>query len=314
MATNRILMGPGSEIGPSTPIVVGGTALEQNHTEDAMLETMQSLAQDWGRNQTAVYNMVIYDQAFSTNDAIANHVADGSANSLSDALNQLNLSSNPQTTLSENLYEQLLSALSNTLLDGILFLIGVVAIVIDFFHPTIILTILGVIAIVAGLVGAEVVGALLPRHHRTSNCRSTNHLRVKARTRIRTHRRRNPSAIGIYFLSFNLQYSPSPIGDVAILELALLMFFGILAGIYIRWIIRPLRRHKKLTGAETMIGKQGTALTDLKPNGEVRVQGEIWRAESAQGDILKDEQVTVKNLKGLVVVVEKVQKKEPKAD
>ena len=120
---------------------------------------MQSLAQDWGRNQTAVYNMVIYDQAFSANDAIANHVADGSANSLSDALNQLNLSSNSQTTLSENLYKQLLSALSNTLLDGILFLIGVVAIVIDFFHPTIILTILGVIAIVAGLVGAEVVGA-----------------------------------------------------------------------------------------------------------------------------------------------------------
>ena len=63
-----------------------------------------------------------------------------------------------------------------------------------------------------------------------------------------------------------------------------------------------------------MIGKQGTALTDLKPNGEVRVQGEIWRAESTQGDILKDEQVTVKNLKGLVVVVEKVQKKEPKDD
>ena len=32
---------------------------------------------------------------------------------------------------------------------------------IDFFHPTILLTILGVIAIVAGLVGAEVVGASL---------------------------------------------------------------------------------------------------------------------------------------------------------
>ena len=36
MASNGILMGAGSEIGPSTPIVEGGTALEQNHTEDAM--------------------------------------------------------------------------------------------------------------------------------------------------------------------------------------------------------------------------------------------------------------------------------------
>ena len=222
MATNRILMGPGSEIGPSTPIVVGGTALEQNHTEDAMLETMQSLAQDWGRNQTAVYNMVIYDQAFSANDAIANHVADGSANSLSDALNQLNLSSNSQTTLSENLYEQLLSALSNTLLDGILFLIGVVAIVIDFFHPTIILTILGVIAIVAGLVGAEVVGASSLGIIVLVIAAALIILELKLGHGFALIGGVILGAVGIYFLSFNLQYSPSPIGDVAILELALL--------------------------------------------------------------------------------------------
>ena len=67
MATNRILMGPGSEIGPSTPIVVGGTALEQNHTEDAMIDIMQSLATSWGRNTTAAFNMVYADQAFSAN-------------------------------------------------------------------------------------------------------------------------------------------------------------------------------------------------------------------------------------------------------
>ena len=48
MATNRILMAPGSAIGPSTPIVVGGTALEQNHTEDSMIELMQSLAAELG--------------------------------------------------------------------------------------------------------------------------------------------------------------------------------------------------------------------------------------------------------------------------
>ena len=98
--------------------------------------------------------MVQSDEAFSANDAVANHVADGTANSLSDALNQLGLSGNPQVTLGENIYEQLLSALSNATLDGILFLIGVIAIVIDIFHPTIILTILGII-IVAGLVGQK---------------------------------------------------------------------------------------------------------------------------------------------------------------
>src|ERR1700751_3565564 len=59
MASNKILMGTGSEIGPSTPIVVGGSALEQNHTEDGMLSLMTSLAEKWGRNSTAAQNMVV---------------------------------------------------------------------------------------------------------------------------------------------------------------------------------------------------------------------------------------------------------------
>jgi membrane-bound serine protease (ClpP class) len=44
MATNQILMAPGSEIGPSTPIVVGGTPLEQNHTQAALLNLHDKLS------------------------------------------------------------------------------------------------------------------------------------------------------------------------------------------------------------------------------------------------------------------------------
>lgn len=161
MATNRIIMAPGSIIGPSTPYIIGGSALEQNHTQAAMLSLLTSLAQNWGRNTTAVFDMVQSNQAFSANQAVAVHVVDGTADSLAAALAQLGLSNNPQTTLSENLYEQLVSTLSNTTLDGILFLIGIIAIVLDIYHPTIVLTILGVIAIIAGLIGAEIVDASL---------------------------------------------------------------------------------------------------------------------------------------------------------
>jgi len=81
--------------------------------------------------------MVQSNQAFTAKEAVAIHVADGSATSLSDALNQLGLSTNPQVHLSEDIYEQIISALSNATLDGILFLVGVIAIVLDVFHPTI---------------------------------------------------------------------------------------------------------------------------------------------------------------------------------
>jgi len=280
MATNSILMGPGSEIGPSTPIVVGGTALEQNHTEDAMILLMQSLAQKWGRNQTAAFEMVYADQAYSASQAVAYQIVNGTANSLTDALSTWGLSSNTQITLSENFYEQLLSALSNTTLDGILFLIGIAAVVIDFFHPTIVLTVLGIIAIVAGLVGAEVVGASLLGIVILIVAAALIVIELKLGHGFALVAGVILGAIGIYFLSFNLQYSPSPIGDLTFLGLGLVVVFGVLAGLYIRWVIGPIRHRRKLTGAEAMIGKTGVAISDLKPKGEIRVEGVTWRAES----------------------------------
>jgi membrane-bound serine protease (ClpP class) len=94
---------------------------------------------------------------------------------------------------------------------------------------------------------------------------------------------------------------------VEILGLSLIVVFGVLAGLYIRWVIGPIRRRSKLTGPESLIGKNGVAVSDLNPKGEVRVEGVIWRAESLSGDIVKGERVTVKTLRGLVVTVEKVQ-------
>ena len=305
MATNEILMAPGSQIGPSTPIVVGGTALEQNHTQAAMLSLMTSLAENWGRNTTAVYEMVQYNQAFSANSAVAVHVADGMANTLSDALNQLGLSGNPQIQLSENLYEQLISALSNSILDGILILVGVIAIVLDVYHPTIVLTVIGVIAIVAGLVGAEIVGASILGIVILVIAAALIIVELKLGHGFALIAGVVLGAVGIIFLAQGLPYSPSPITGIAEVALGALVAFGVIIGLYIRWIIGPLRRRKKLTGSEALIGKVGVAFTDLKPKGEVRVEGEIWRAESLSGDIAKDEQVTVKELKGLVVLVEK---------
>lgn len=307
MATNKILMAPGSIIGPSTPYIIGGTALEQNHTQAAMLSLLTSLAENWGRNTTAVYSMVQSNQAFTANQAVSIHVADGSANSLSDVLTQLGLFENPQVHLSEDLYEQIISALSDATLDGILFLVGVIAIVLDIYHPTILLTILGVIAIVAGLVGAEIIGAsllgivilVISAALIVAELKLGHGFALMAGVVL--------GAFGIYYLSLGLQYSPSPITELVEIELSLLVVFGVIVGLYIRWVIGPIRRRSKLTGPEVMIGAAGVTITDLSPKGEVRVNGEIWRAESLSGDIAKGEQVSVKALKGLVVMVERVQ-------
>jgi membrane-bound serine protease (ClpP class) len=307
MATNKIFMAAGSAIGSSTPIVVGGTDLEQNHTETFMVNYMEGLAAEWGRNVTAAQNMVLGDEAFSWVDAVDNHVADGSANSLSEVLSDVGLAGAPQVTLSESLYDQFISALSNSTLDGILILLGIIAIVLDFYHPTIVLTVAGIIVIVLGLIGAEVVGASVLGYVILAIAAVLIALELKLGHGFAMMAGVAIGVFGIYYLAEGLNYSPSPITDVTELELFLVVVAGIVAGLYFRWMIGPIMHRGKLTGPEAIIGKTGTAVTDLKPDGEVRVGGIIWRAKSVQGDIRKGESVRVKSLEELMLKVEKVE-------
>ncbi len=305
MATNRIFMGPGSEIGPSTPIVVGGSDLEQNHTQAAMLTLMTSLAEKWGRNSTAAYNMVQGDQAFSADEAFASHVADGLAASIDAMIDQLGLSGNQRIIMNESLYEQFISTLSNPVLDGILILLGVLAIVLDVFHPTIILTVVGAFAIITGLIGAEVVDASLLGFFIIAIAAVLMIFELKLGHGFAIIAGAVVGAFGIYYLYQGLGYSPSPLTSATDVGLLLIVVVGVFAGLYLRWVIGPIRRRSKLTGSEAIIGQIGVAITDLRPNGEVRVEGVIWRAESISGEILTGQQVRVKSMKGLMVIVEK---------
>jgi membrane-bound serine protease (ClpP class) len=305
MATNKIFMGSGSAIGPSTPIVVGGTELEQNHTQAAMLKLMVSLADEWGRNSTAAYNMVQQDEAFSASEALTYHLIDGLANSLGDVINRLGLSGAQQVTLNESLYNQFISALSNPTLDGILILLGILAIVLDIYHPTIILSIAGTVGIVTGLIGAEVIGASFLGYLILAIAAVLIVLELKLGHGFAMMIGVALGAFGIFYLAQGLNYSPSPITDVTELELFLVAVVGVIAGLYFRWIIGPIIHRSKLTGPEAIVGKTGIAVTDLKPDGEVRVGGVIWRARSISGDMQKGESVKVTSLEDLVLTVEK---------
>jgi len=308
MATNGIIMGDGSEIGPSTPIVVGGTPLEQNHTEDAMISLMESLAQEWGRNTTAAKDMVLYDIAFTAQQAYEYHLIDGISNSMEQALSIWNLSNSPEVVVKENIYEQLLSVLSNSILDGILMTLGILAILLDIYHPTIILTIFGILAIIAGLVGAEVINAsilgisliVIGSAIMFSELKLGHGFSLMVGVII--------AAVGVYLLSQGIPYISSgvPNGYITQLEVVGLGSVGILAGLYVRWIATPIRKKKKLAGPESLIGKKGVVVTPLRPVGEVRVEGIIWRAICNSCTAEANDIVEVVAIEGIKLIVKKV--------
>ncbi len=64
--------------------------------------------------------------------------------------------------------------------------------------------------------------------------------------------------------------------------------------IFVRiWVVLPSVRRRKITGAEGMIGMVGEVIESLTPSGIIRIDGEIWQAESIEEDIAIDEEVEI---------------------
>jgi membrane-bound ClpP family serine protease len=82
---------------------------------------------------------------------------------------------------------------------------------------------------------------------------------------------------------------------------------AILAGMAIEigeaafWI-RLSRRLRPATGAEALVGAEGVAATDCRPEGSVRVGGELWGAV-CPGGIFEGEPIVVESVSGLTLRV-----------
>jgi membrane-bound serine protease (ClpP class) len=73
--------------------------------------------------------------------------------------------------------------------------------------------------------------------------------------------------------------------------------------------VRARMLAKVRTGPEVLVGAIGIVITDLRPKGEVRVNGEFWQAVAKEGWIEKDREVEVVGMDGLVLSVNRVKEK-----
>jgi membrane-bound serine protease (ClpP class) len=67
------------------------------------------------------------------------------------------------------------------------------------------------------------------------------------------------------------------------------------------------RRSPIVTGREEMLTSEGVVVDDFTGEGDIRVHGEIWRAQSAQ-PLHKDQRVQVTGREGLVLKIIPVEK------
>ena len=310
LASTAVYMGNGTVIGPSTPIVVGGTSLEQNHTENYFISYMGAIAQENHHNVTAAEIMVSHDTAYTGVQAISNGLVNGYASNLTTFLAKMNLSGYNVITQNPGYYDNFLSFLSNTTVDGLFILVGSIAILADIYHGTAVLTIVGIALIALGLLGAEIVSASLVGLILVMMGAIFIFLEAKTGHGVALISGVIVTLIGTFmlaspYLSSNPGYSPSPFGTGDIVAAVLIAVIAVVVGLLVRRIAISFRA-KKFTGSESLIGKTAVVRKAINPMGTVSVEGIQWRARTEDGSLVdSNAKVTVVGREDLVLVVKK---------
>ncbi len=319
-ASNKIVMVPGTTIGSATPIVSGIPTGEENTTLtkdiNAFTSYMQTLTKANGRNATATGLMVTQGKSYPDDKAREYHVVDSVENvtSLDSALSQLGVpSGTPVNT--PGIRSSLISVLSNPNVSSLLFLIGVFAVLADIYHPTLVLSIAGVVVIAIALFGLGVFGASPLAILLMVVGAAFIFLEVKTQ-----HGLSALLGVIIFIFGFLLVFQLPPasasnpslpavnFSGIPDVTYGLLFALGaaiVIGSLYLRRIRQGLKMRPKVFDSAGMIGKTGESQSDSAAGsrGVARIGSEQWSVTSSQ-DLKRGDQVRVIAVNGLELVVE----------
>ena len=89
---------------------------------------------------------------------------------------------------------------------------------------------------------------------------------------------------------------------IAVVAASLTVFVGLLV-----WFTVRGQRGRVTTGREGMIGQAAMVKVALNPRGKVLVDGELWTADIDQGTAQPGEEVVIKRVDNLKLLVQKKQ-------
>lgn len=312
MDATGLYMAPGTSIGISEPALIGGTAAEDRADAEYFAGIMGNMASLHGHNATAAESMVINDTDYSASEASAINLSSGISPSMYAMLGNLNLSTYPREYANQSFYDNFLNFIGNPLIAGILILIGIVAVFLDLYHGTIILSVTGVVMIALGLLGADIINASIFGLMLLLLAGILIFLEFKTNHGIALLAGLITGIAGIYFLASSYEtsspgYSPSPFGTDFYLTSIAIVLAGILLVIYISRILKSQKK-EHYTGIESIIGHSAVVSTPMKRNekGFVSIDGVQWRAMNTGVDVKRSETVIIIQRKGLTLIVKKI--------
>jgi membrane-bound serine protease (ClpP class) len=324
-AADITAMSPTSIIGAASPVGSQGEDIattEETKIKEALKATARSLASDRGSAAVALLEQAIDEaKAASSAEALDAGLVDIIATDQADLLAQLDgrvleMDGVEYTLITTNAdvietpitaVETVLNLLANPNILFLLLAIGVQAILIEISHPG---------GWVAGFIGAVMLAlsiyglGLLPVNWLGLVFMGIAFVLFILDIKAPTHGALTITGTASFIAGGLILFNSARVPNYAHVSTGLVVGWGIFLGLSFFGVVMLAVRAMKTpiaTGKESMVGREGYAVTDVKPIGIVQVAGEQWGATLEKGSkpITAQDRVIVTEVQGVKMVVKK---------
>jgi membrane-bound serine protease (ClpP class) len=327
-AADIAAMAPGTNAGAAHPVVQGAQidGIMKQKLENDTTAFLRSYVSRRGRDITAAQDAVLNSKSYTEKEAEQLHLIDLVAPSdreLLDALDGRTIKRFDGTTvtlhtrgaellnLDPTLREKLLDRLMDPNLAVLILVLGALLIYLEFNSPgTIVPGALGTLLLLTALFALN----MLPVRYTAVMLLIAAFALLVLEAKFPSHGvLASTGILALVFGTLTLVEGPIPEMRVHIsTAVACGVAFGLITVFLVRIAIRA-RRNKVVTGPQALIGDIGIAQQPLTPRGQVLIHGELWQAESAHPAAPGD-QVRVRSVDGLTLLVDRIPEKAPTAD
>ncbi|HET6271479.1 MAG TPA: nodulation protein NfeD [Bacteroidota bacterium] len=322
LAADIAAMAPGTNIGAAHPVGMQGgekdSIMNEKATNDAAA-FIRTISEKRHRNVRWAEDAVRKSISITETEALRDSVIDLVASSLKELLKEVDgreVTVDGRTlslsTASADIIEremdwrhQILNVLSDPNIAYIFFLLGIYGLMFELYNPgTILPGVVGAISLILAFYSLHT----LPINYAGLALIVVGIILFILEIKITSYGLLSLGGIVALFLGSimlvdsdsSLEFISISWGIIVPAVLLTALFFAVAIGFGIK-----AQRRKPTTGVEGIVGEIGEALSDLNPEGRVRVHGEIWAATSAEGKIKKGTKVKIHQIHDLRLTVVK---------
>jgi len=320
LAANIAAMAPGTNIGAAHPVSLQGmpdTIMNAKGTNDAAA-FIRTIAEKRKRNVEWAEDAVRNSVSITDEEAIEKNVIDYIANDDRELLVQIDgkkievnggfkvlQTKNAQIDSQEmGFFQKILDRLSDPNIAYLLMMIGFYGILFELFNPGAIFP--GIVGVIS-LIFAFYSMSSMPVNYAGLSLIIFGIILFLLEIKIISHGLLTIGGIVSILLGSLFLFRTSPAENFVSISLTVIVASTLLTALFFLFVIGmglKAQRSKPVSGIQTFIGKKGEAISSLDPGGTVKVNGEMWNAESLSGRINPGGNIIVRAIKNLTLYVE----------